>query len=220
MKVSRPVEPSHERVANGIRFNVETVTEPKIKLLQRRNYDSVDAQTLAKSFYKEDILRNLRVEANGFAQQPEVVRSGSLMETALLAFADHYPLVLSPDDIWILISFALAKHVDLNAEALRSTFVQHQGKKVLEVRVDHFVPGQMSPESWERDVFPDFSRQIAQHIGAEKHAAIAGVFSTTTPTTKAAYEITLMAAMKNYFSYKTSTCCGIPWIELRGIEQD
>lgn len=47
---------------------------------------------------------------------------------ALMAFAQHLPLQLSPDHIWSLIMYAFAKHVDTNAEALRSNFVAHQGK--------------------------------------------------------------------------------------------
>lgn len=95
--------------------------------------------------------------------------------------------------------------MNANAEQLRSRFVAHQGKKVLEVKVDHFVVGQTPAEMWERDVFPQFSKQIRQHIGEQTHTMIAQPFSTTTPTDQASHEITLMAAMKEYFSYKMST---------------
>jgi len=89
----------------------------------------------------------------------------------------------------------------------------------LVVDVNHS-PGQMTLEDWERDVFPEFRHQIKTHIGQEIHSAIASPFSTSTATDKASNEITLMAAMKNYFSYHMRTCCGIPWIELQGSEQD
>ena len=36
----------------------------------------------------------------------------------------------------------------------------------------------------------------------------------------ASHEIVLMSAMKNYFSYVMSTCCGIPSITVRGTEED
>jgi len=75
-------------------------------------------------------------------------------------------------------------------------------------------------DMWESDVFPDFSKQIREHIGASVHDAIAGAFSTTDRVSQAAHEIVLMSAMKNYFSFGMSTCCGIPHISLRGDRDD
>lgn len=196
MRGPRSVEPRHERVKGGIRFNVETVD----KLGERLPSKGCSIVEAAKKFYDENTVP-IQIETDGFSRE-ETVHHGSLVNTALLAFAKHYPLVLSPDSVWALLSYAFAKHVDKNAEALRSKFVSHQGKKVLEVRVDHFVVGQMTPEDWESDVFPHFSSQIRGHIGDEIHTTIASNFSTTTPSAKAAHEITLMAAMKHYFSYK------------------
>jgi hypothetical protein len=77
-----------------------------------------------------------------------------------------------------------------------------------------------SPQVWEITIFPEFSKQIKGFIGEKVHSAIAADFSTTTPTSRAAHEITLMAAMKNYFSYGMGTLCGIPNIPLLGSEQD
>lgn len=209
---------SHHQAENGgVRFNVETVKLGE--KLQGRASSQSPYDFAMSSFYEERTLR-LQVEANGFTMEHLVDQGGSLVNTALLAFAEHFPLVIAPDHVWLLISFALAKHVDMNAEALRSKFVAHQGKQVLRVRVDHFVLGGMPPSAWEADVFPDFSLQIREHIGEENHAVIAGSFSTTTPAAQAAHEITRMAAMKNYFSYKMRTMCGIPWIQLQGTEQD
>jgi hypothetical protein len=196
--LTREVDALHERTETGIRFNVETVKGlgKSLKISEKEIITDV-----AKRFYEENTLK-ISVETGSFLRDRAVRTGGSFVDTALLAFADHYPLTIAPDDIWSLLSFALAKHVDKNAEKLRSKFVSHAGKKVLEVRVDHFVLGGMLPEDWERDVFPDFSNQIRGHIGDEIHNTIASGFSTTTPSTKAAHEITLMAAMKHYFSYK------------------
>ena len=196
--VARDVDANHSRTSTGVRFNVETVKELGKPIATSVKDSIID---VAKRFYKEQTLK-ISVETSSFARDKAVRGGGSLVDTALLAFAQHYPLSVTADDIWTLLSFALAKHVDKNSEELRSKFVTHDGKKVLEVKVDHFVLGGMSPEDWERDVFPDFSNQIRGHIGDEIHTTIASGFSTTTPTTKAAHEITLMSTMKNYFSYK------------------
>ena len=133
------------------------------------------------------------------------------MNVAFRAFAEHYPLVIRPDDLWTLFTFAFAKHVEKNAEQLRSRFVAHEGKKVLSVDLK-FSAGGASSEQWEAEVFPEFSKQIREHIGDKTHAMVSDGFSTTTVTDKACFEITLMAAMKHYFSYKMCSLYGFVFL--------
>ena len=45
------------------------------------------------------------------------------------AYAEHRPLVLSPDMFWLLVAQGFANHVNLNAEAMRHHFVQFEGKE-------------------------------------------------------------------------------------------
>lgn len=152
---------------------------------------------------------------------PGLVFAGGhgFLAAALTAFARHLPLTLGPDQVWALISFGFAQHVDKNAEELRHQFVQHEGKKRLMISVSPSFRGS-PPEQWERVVFPGFSAQIRAHIGKDTHSAIAGSFSTTSATAQAAHEITLMTAMKHYFSYGMTTCCGISKVTLLGTEGD
>eukprot|EP01052_Picozoa_sp_SAG31_P036155 SAG31_NODE_4471_length_3205_cov_2.753059_1_plen_307_part_00 len=56
------------------------------------------------------------------------------------AFKDHYPLALRPQHFWLMVAQGVATHVDLNAEAVRASWVRHEGKKTLAVRAQ-------SPES-------------------------------------------------------------------------
>ncbi|MEU4222037.1 DUF4419 domain-containing protein [Actinoplanes sp. NPDC026623] len=49
------------------------------------------------------------------------------------AFAEHRPLVLTPDAVWLTIAQGVAQHVRLNAEQLRPRLVSHAGRKRLEV---------------------------------------------------------------------------------------
>jgi len=46
------------------------------------------------------------------------------------AYNCHQDIVLSPDDLWLLISNQFADFVNTNAEALRSLFVDHKEGKV------------------------------------------------------------------------------------------
>lgn len=56
----------------------------------------------------------------------------AFLDAVLGAYNNHEDLVLSPDDIWMLICLQFSKHVDENAEQLRDLFVEHQGQKQLE----------------------------------------------------------------------------------------
>lgn len=144
-------------------------------------------------------------------------RPNGLLAAVDSAFNNHYPLTLGPDDIWLAIAQGFALHVNANAEALRGRFVQHEGKKELLVVRDSFVKG--SPDNDWQGVFGEFSDQIAEHIGKQRDLVVAS-FSTTGLVERAASEVVLMDAMKNYFEYRVSTCCGIPEITLLGTKQD
>ncbi|MBT9311937.1 DUF4419 domain-containing protein [Leptothoe kymatousa] len=134
------------------------------------------------------------------------------------AFAEHRPLSLSPDMIWLLISQGLASHINVHADKLRSQFVQHQKKIKIEVRRDDFVKG--SPENPWEEVFESFSAQIRQHVGPATHDLLIPHFSTTRAVEKAASELVLLDAMQPYFDYSLMTACGIPRIRLEGTVAD
>jgi hypothetical protein len=140
-----------------------------------------------------------------------------LIEAVHTAFAEHYPLVLSPDDVWLCLAQGFAMHVESNSEALRSRFVRHEGKLELEIRRDDFVPG--SPDNDWQGCFAEWSDAIAAHIGKKRDLVVAS-FSTTGPIERAASELVLMNAMKNYFDCRMFTLCGIPAITLLGTVED
>ena len=133
------------------------------------------------------------------------------------AFNRHYPLVLSPDDVWITIAQGFAHHVNLHAEALRARFVRHDGKVKLSVRRDDFRKN--DPANPWPEVFGAFSDQIAAHLGKKRDLVVAD-FSTTTPTARAVSEIALMDAVQAYFDYEFMTLCGIPRVTLLGTVED
>jgi len=133
------------------------------------------------------------------------------------AFADHRPLCLSPDIIWLTLTQGLANHINLNAERLRRQFVTHDGKLKLIARRDDFVKG--SPENPWSEVFASFSTQIKEHIG-EAHGLIVADYSTTGQVERAASEVVLLDAMQSYFEYFVFTRCGIPQIVLEGSVDD
>ncbi|XP_077997545.1 uncharacterized protein LOC144450727 [Glandiceps talaboti] len=134
------------------------------------------------------------------------------------AYHNHYPLVLSPDMIWLCIMQGLSTHINENAERLRKKFVEHDGKKEITVRRDDFVKGSAT-NPWP-EVFSEFSDKIKDEIGENTYSLITPDFSTTGPLEKAVTDIVLMEAMKSFFDYSAWSWCGIPSITLQGTTED
>ena len=243
------VEPKFDETAKMAQFNVETVTaldddrgdhpvrpaaDLKAELLKLTAQFYQGSGDDAPAFFgRGELFIPPRLEAASHLasiEPPDAradaaralvdVRADGFVGAVVGAFARHRPLILTPDDFWTCISFAFAKHVEANAEELRDRFVAHAGKKALHVECDDFSLGATPPEQWEARAISGFSEQIRAHIGAATHDAIAAPFSTTGALEAAAAQVTLMAAMKKYFSYSMSTMCGVPWIRLEGTRDD
>ena len=137
-----------------------------------------------------------------------------LIEATKIAFSDHLPLTLTPDIIWNCISNAAAIYINNNSEELRKTFVNHEGKKKIEVNIVN-----RSGEKWDA-VFKEFSEKIKEETNNGIVDMLEANFSTTNAISKVASQIVIMDAMQNYFEYRVKCICGIPEIRLAGIKED
>jgi len=135
-----------------------------------------------------------------------------------IGFAQHRPVVISPDMIWLLITQGVAIHIEKNNKVLKNGIVNFKGKKQLIIRKDDFVKGN-EKNDW-ASVFPQFSDSIRKYINDSLYNLFVPTFSTTTNKEKNAYEIAFMSAVNSYFDYSTYTFCGIPEITLEGITSD
>jgi len=211
---------------SGITFQVENLSKPE-KLLRLNSYDDIYKRLILSdvgmSFYeieKENIGFPFNIVAKSQLSD-SLVSFGyhSFFNGMYQAYADHRPFVLSPDMIWLLISQGFARHVNANSEKLRHYFVDFSGKISLivftnEIRLDN-------PNSPWENVFPEFTKQIADHTGSEFINLLSADFTTTTIVEKVASEITIMEAMKPYFEYIVMyIICGIPEITLQGTPED
>ena len=158
-------------------------------------------------------------EASGHSSKGQLlsVRGNPFLATVAAAYNEHYPLVLSPDHIWLCIAQGFANHVVANAEPLRDKFVQHQGKALIVIEEDSFVKG--SPDNDWQGTFGKFSDAIAKSIGKTRDLVVSD-FSTTGPVERAASEVVLMDAMSPYFEYMVRTLCGFPEVTLLGTVED
>jgi hypothetical protein len=83
------------------------------------------------------------------------------------AYAQHRPLSISPDMIWLLICQGFTKHVYYHSEELRGKFVQFSGKRKFSIRTEPFSMDfrKGNPDNpWEL-VFPAFADSINKCVG-------------------------------------------------------
>lgn len=190
-----------------ITYDIETLTKPD-KLVEEKS--------------KQEILNSYHADIEKTSQLPENFISygeHSFLKGILTAYQEHRPIVISPDIIWLLISQGFARHITNNAEEFRKDFVNFEGKKELVVEVNNITLGKPN-NNWEQ-VFPQFSNQIAENTSKELLEILTADFSTTTPTTKIASQITIMESFKVYFNYKVKMMgCGIPKITIEGSTED
>lgn len=210
---------------NGITFKVEKLSKPE-ELLHLNSQDDI---------YKSLILSYMDIEPYEIkkkhieipyhiiakSQSPDSLVSfgpNSFFNGMYQAYADHRPFVLSPDMIWLLISQGFARHINANQESMRNNLVDFSGKLSLIVRADKKLEDPTF--SWE-EIFPQFTKQISEHVGNHLTELLTCNFSTTTSLEKVASEITIMEAVKPYFEFIIiRIVCGIPEITLEGTPED
>lgn len=141
----------------------------------------------------------------------------SLVEAVHTAFAHHYPLILSPDALWLCILQGLAQHVHLHAEQLRHNFVDFSGKQAIVVEDDTLVRG--GKNDWS-SVIDLFTIGLRQYLDSQVADGLLCDFSTSGSTELAASQVALMDVMSSYFSYECITECGIPSVTLEGKVAD
>ena len=145
------------------------------------------------------------------------VCQNAFLSTVHEAFANERELVLAPDHIWALVAQAVAIHVNVNAEALRGSFVTHEGKKEIEILNDALVRGDAN-SPWEL-CFPLFANELNKAVVGGS-ADLLPQFSTSGATEQIVHTIAFMDTVKAFFNFTVSTRCGIPRVTLLGTVDD
>ncbi|MFK7903817.1 MAG: DUF4419 domain-containing protein [Chitinophagales bacterium] len=193
-------------------------------LVPERNYKQVMERRMAndrsvvsqEDRFNPDLKRTLLA----FPQRGEsliISYNNPFASSIQLAYAQHRPLVFSPDMIWMVIAQGFAKHVDMNSEGLRHHFVKHEGKKKISIERDYLMANSVG--YWE-NILAEFSDSIRNHVGTKMHDLATNRFSTTSSIETTAFEVTLMDAMSSYFDYSVGITCGIPSVTLEGTVED
>jgi hypothetical protein len=140
-----------------------------------------------------------------------------LLDAVHVAFAQHRPLALSPDAVWLTIAQGVAQHVKLHADALRSRLVRHAGREELVVTWDGDMPADAG--SWSA-IVGGFRDAIAARVGDGRARLFECDFTTSGEVERVASQVVLMDAYSPYFDYVLQCICGIPEITLLGSVED
>ena len=135
------------------------------------------------------------------------------------AYADHRPIVLSPDIIWNVIAQGFSQHVNNNPEALRDRIVYHEkGKIELSVMTKEELH---SPNVKWDELLNTFDNMIAESTKDNLADVMRADFSTTDKTARIVSQMTLMSSVKAFFDYSVIYfSCGIPNITIEGTTDD
>lgn len=135
------------------------------------------------------------------------------------AYDKHIGLELDPCHFKLLILQGFSIHVNENAEKFRHLFVNHEGKKVIKIFRNDFVRGS-DLNDW-HGVFGEFVDKVNNDLNDKDLVGLVqSPLSTTTNISAAAFNISLMETMQQYFEYRMYTMCGIPFINLLGTVED
>ena len=79
----------------------------------------------------------------------------------------------------------------------------------------------MKLKDWETSIFPEFVSKIENYTGKNITDVLTPDFTTTTPTSRAVGQLTIMSTMKHYFNYRLILDgCGFPFITIEGSVED
>jgi len=203
----------------SVTFNVAVDKKPE--QVRVSEHTSVKDHIKGLRVYREsicgEILQHSDVNANGSPAAfvwPSF--DNGLVGGLVQAYNNHHHIHLRPDNFWVAILVQFGLYVNDNSEALRSKFVDFQGKKELEVVMGGTL------RTAEYDVFARLmTEQVSKNLkDASVRDWIIPSFTTTTESDKVVYSVVMMSALKSYFDYKCTLMCGIPSVTLWGTPED
>ena len=200
----------------GITFEVdENLSAPKTKP-QKYNDKEIAKKIVNISAVPQELHRVVKTSFEG--QRLSYIGDDNFFKCMVQAYADHRPLVLSPDMVWLIISQGFSRYVNAHTEEMRDLLVFHEGQMELVVNSDNDV---LSPNgNWEL-LLNDFSHCIANNTKGELADLMTTDFTTTGITERIASQVSLMDVVKKYFIYTNIAAgCGIPSITLKGSPDD
>lgn len=177
--------------------------------------------------FKEYVTNNSKIMNTGdkivFASEKnntfESPLDHGLLGTIFTAYSKHVPLTLKPDNLLVAIQVAFGRYVCDHSEELKHLFVDHEGRKELEVlsasgafedTTDVFLSG----------LIDSMKEKMSKNVKNDLVEWFSPKFTTTTKLDDVISTITLMNSMKEYFAYKMTLGCGLSKVTLEGTVDD
>jgi hypothetical protein len=194
--------------------NLERHNQPELKVISNISKIYILSECFVDSnlyFFKETSNEKERIRNNN-----------NFLNTFLLAYNNHGDIVISPDEIWIMIMLFLSNYIDENAEKLRSQFVKHEGQQKLQVKeYPSSLEGSIEMEKHWDYFFEQIIKQINENTIEGTVEALECNFSTTTKIHKLISTATIMNSFKKYFEYSRAMfLCGINNVLFTGTRND
>jgi hypothetical protein len=149
------------------------------------------------------------------------------IQAAVTAFSEHYPFVMRPQHVWILILQAVAEHVNQHSAELKSKWIATPDDSKQSLMVEKKPTTMSEANSWANLIFTEdevddksFLNQIRSHTVEGAFEDMMLPLSGTTAIEKVSMGITVMSALQAYFTYRTITSCGFPYIIMEGTLED
>ncbi len=156
--------------------------------------------------------------AASFLDTPLVTGRTPFFHGMVRAFAEHRPVTLSPDVIWMLVSQNFNHDVNADPEAFRDKFVDFDGK--VDLVVESAYPLGSSKFDWTGTV-DGFADKIRENTNGDIAKTLTAGFTTTGTVERIASEVVLMGTTQAYFEFVVMYLgCGIPSVTLTGTVQD
>ena len=206
---------------NGVTFVVDENLAP----IDEDALDMEDSQLRGSSalygiFREEGVLEPIWIAKSFSDDERFYTFKGKdvFFQTIVRAYAEHRPLVLSPDMVWLLISQGFARYVNAHSDELRDQIVSHTEKMDLVVETKKNLL--YEDADWKK-LIAGFAAQINEYTKGDVAKTITADFTTTGVTERIVSQVTLMETVKTYFDYVVHYMgCGIPSITLMGTPQD
>jgi len=189
---------------NELKIELYPENKPRSNFERESIINKIDKNTLVHSF---DINQQL-----AYIDSNVPVLSGFYN-----AHCSHYPIIIKPDDIWLLIVQAFNNHVNSNSELLRNMFVNFDNKKELNIDMGFKKVNKETMEEFIEKV----NIKMKEFLGEEILEILTPNFTTTDINSKIVCKISIIGIFKNYLKpVYCQAICGIPYIILEGIAED
>lgn len=209
-----------QRSNSSITFVVDgELPAPKKKLTMHKDGKALADQIVGNTLKIPSKLRQV-VKTSFDKDEFCYMAEDNFYKCMVQAYADHRPVVLSPDIVWLIIAQNFSAYVNANSDVMRDFFVTHEGKMDLVVDSNNDILELVGNGDWEL-LLNDFSACVARNTKGDVSEMLTANFTTTGITERIASQITLIDVVKTYFNYWNLTFgCGIPYITLEGTPED